>query len=53
MRFLAEQTVRQPLTLMRDTPAAARELLRIALGKSEVAPGKTSQELKCQAATED
>jgi poly[(R)-3-hydroxyalkanoate] polymerase subunit PhaC len=39
-RFLAGQTVRQPLTLMRDTPGTARELLRIAVGKSQVAPEK-------------
>ena len=32
--------MREPLTLARDTPGAARELLRIALGKSQVAPEK-------------
>jgi polyhydroxyalkanoate synthase len=40
LRFLGQQAVRQPLTLARDTPGAARELLRIALGKSQVAPEK-------------
>ena len=40
VRFLGQQAVREPLTLVRDTPGAARELLRIALGKSQVAPEK-------------
>ena len=40
LRFLGQQAVREPLTLARDTPGAARELLRIAIGKSQVAPGK-------------
>ena len=40
LRFLGQQAVREPLTLVRDTPGAARELLRIALGKSQVAPEK-------------
>ncbi len=40
LRFLGQQAVREPLTLMQDTPGAARELLRIALGKSQLAPEK-------------
>ena len=40
LRFLGQQAVREPLTLVRDTPGAAQELLRIALGKSQVAPEK-------------
>ena len=40
LRFLGQQAVQEPLTLVRDTPGAARELLRIALGKSQVAPEK-------------
>lgn len=40
LRFLGQQAVREPLTLVRDTPGTARELLRIALGKSQVAPEK-------------
>jgi hypothetical protein len=40
LRFLGQQAVQEPLTLLRDTPGAARELLKIALGKSQVAPEK-------------
>jgi poly[(R)-3-hydroxyalkanoate] polymerase subunit PhaC len=40
LRFLGEQWVRQPVTLMRDTPAAAREMARITLGTSPMAPEK-------------
>ena len=40
LRFLGQQAVREPLTLVRDTPGAARELLRIAIGKSQVGPEK-------------
>jgi polyhydroxyalkanoate synthase subunit PhaC len=40
VQFLGQQAVRQPLVLMRDTPGAAQELLRIALGTSKVEPGK-------------
>src|SRR5271166_1736629 len=40
LRFLGQQAVQEPLTLLRDTPGAARELLRIALGKSQMAPEK-------------
>ena len=32
--------MQEPLTLLRDTPGATRELLRIALGKSQMAPEK-------------
>ena len=40
LRFLGKQAVRTPQTLLRDTPGAALELLRIGLGKSEIAPDK-------------
>ena len=40
LRFLGQQAVRQPLTLLRAAPGAALELMRIGLGKSEVTPGK-------------
>jgi polyhydroxyalkanoate synthase len=40
VRFLGQQALRQPLTLLRDAPGAALELMRIGLGRSEVAPGK-------------
>ena len=40
LRFLGQQAVREPLTLVQDTPGAARELLRIAIGKSQVGPEK-------------
>jgi polyhydroxyalkanoate synthase len=40
LRFLGQQAVRQPQTLLRDAPGAALELLRIGLGRSEVAPDK-------------
>ncbi len=40
LRFLGQQAVREPLALVRDTPGAAQELLRIAIGKSQVAPEK-------------
>jgi len=40
MTFLGEQAVRQPVTLTRDMPRAAQELLRIMAGTSEVAPDK-------------
>jgi len=39
-RFLRKQAVQSPQTLLRDAPGAARELLRIGLGKSEVAPDR-------------
>jgi polyhydroxyalkanoate synthase len=38
LRFVGRQSVRQPQTLLRGAPGAARELLRIGLGRSEVAP---------------
>jgi polyhydroxyalkanoate synthase subunit PhaC len=37
---LGRLAVRQPLTVLRDTPGAAQELLRIALGTSAVEPDK-------------
>ncbi len=40
LRFLGKQAVRTPQALLRDAPDAALELLRIGLGKSEVAPPK-------------
>jgi polyhydroxyalkanoate synthase subunit PhaC len=40
LRFLGRQAVRAPRTLLRDAPDAALELLRIGLGRSEVAPQK-------------
>jgi polyhydroxyalkanoate synthase subunit PhaC len=40
LRFLGRQAVRTPRTLLRDAPDAALELLRIGLGRSEVAPQK-------------
>jgi polyhydroxyalkanoate synthase len=38
LRFVGRQAVRQPQTLLRGAPGAARELLRIGLGRSEVTP---------------
>jgi polyhydroxyalkanoate synthase subunit PhaC len=40
VRSLGGQAMRQPQALLRGTPGAARELLRIALGQSELAPQK-------------
>ncbi|MGD0608846.1 MAG: alpha/beta fold hydrolase [Streptosporangiaceae bacterium] len=40
LRFLGQQAVRQPQALLRNVPEAGGELLRIGLGKSEVAPEK-------------
>ena len=40
LRFLSQLAVREPQTLLRDTPGTALELLRIALGKSQVTPEK-------------
>ena len=40
LRFLGQQAVRQPQALLRDAPGAALELMRIGLGRSEVAPDK-------------
>ena len=40
LRFIGQQAVRQPETLLRGAPATARELLRIGLGKSGIAPDK-------------
>jgi hypothetical protein len=45
LRFIGQQAVQEPLTLLRDTPGAARELLRIALGKSQVAPKREISDL--------
>jgi polyhydroxyalkanoate synthase subunit PhaC len=43
LRFLGKQAVRQPQTLIRGAPGVARELVRIGLGKSELAPEKTDK----------
>jgi polyhydroxyalkanoate synthase len=43
LRFLGRQAVRQPQTLIRGAPGVARELVRIGLGKSEVAPEKADK----------
>jgi polyhydroxyalkanoate synthase subunit PhaC len=40
LRFVGQQAVRQPQALLRDTPEMATELLRIGLGRSELAPEK-------------
>jgi polyhydroxyalkanoate synthase subunit PhaC len=40
LRFLRKQAVRQPQALLRGVPGAARELLRIGLGKSGLVPDK-------------
>jgi len=40
LRFLGKQAVRQPQTLLRDAPKAALEMMRIGLGRSEIAPDK-------------
>ena len=40
LRFLGRQAVRQPQTLLRGAPGVARELVRIGLGRSELAPDK-------------
>jgi polyhydroxyalkanoate synthase len=40
LRFLGQQAVRQPQALLRSVPQTGAELLRIGLGKSQVAPQK-------------
>ena len=40
LRFAGRQAVRQPRALLRGAPGTGRELLRIGLGKSQVAPEK-------------
>ena len=40
LRFLGQQAVRQPQALLRSVPETGAELLRIGLGKSQVAPEK-------------
>ncbi len=40
LRFLGQQAVRQPQALLRNVPETGAELLRIGLGKSQVAPEK-------------
>ena len=40
LRFAGRQVVRQPQALLRGASGASRELLRVGLGKSEVAPDK-------------
>jgi poly[(R)-3-hydroxyalkanoate] polymerase subunit PhaC len=40
LRFAGRQVVRQPQALLRGAPGAGRELLRIGLGKSQIAPEK-------------
>jgi len=43
LRFLGQQAVRQPQALLRGAPGAARELARIGLGKSDLAPEKSDK----------
>ena len=40
LRFLGQQAARQPQALLRSVPETGAELLRIGLGKSQVAPEK-------------
>jgi poly[(R)-3-hydroxyalkanoate] polymerase subunit PhaC len=40
LRFAGRQVVRQPQALLRGAPGVGRELLRIGLGKSQIAPEK-------------
>jgi polyhydroxyalkanoate synthase subunit PhaC len=40
LRFAGQQVMREPQALLRGASGASRELLRIVLGKSEVAPDK-------------
>ena len=40
LRFAGRQAVREPQALLRGASGASRELLRVGLGKSEVAPDK-------------